>query len=89
MTWLTFIVIGLVAGFLARALVPGKQPMGLVATTLLGVAGSLLGGIVGSLFSPEGPSFKLQGSGIIMSVVGAIIVLLFVGFFSRRRKVSV
>ena len=89
MTWVTFIVIGLIAGFLARALLPGKQSMGLVATTLLGIAGSLLGGIIGSLFSPEGPSFRLQGSGVIMSVVGAILVLLFVGFFSRRRKVSV
>jgi uncharacterized membrane protein YeaQ/YmgE (transglycosylase-associated protein family) len=88
MTWVTYIVIGLVAGLLARAIVPGKQAMGLVGTTLLGIVGSLLGGIVGSIFAPQGPSFQLQGSGIIMSVVGAVLVLLGVGFFNTRRRVT-
>jgi uncharacterized membrane protein YeaQ/YmgE (transglycosylase-associated protein family) len=82
---LAFIIIGLLAGLLARALIPGSQSMGLLATTLLGMAGSLVGGLIGSLFTPGGPYFDLHASGLIMSVVGAIVVLLLVGFVSRRR----
>lgn len=88
MVWFTYIVIGLFAGLIARAVVPGKQPMGLFATTVLGIAGSLLGGILGSLFSPGGPKFQVGGSGLIMSVVGAIVVLLAVGWYNARKRIS-
>lgn len=82
-----FILIGLIAGLLARAVMPGKQGMGLLATTLLGMAGSLIGGLVGSLF-PGGRPFALQPSGILMSVLGAVLLLLVVGMAGgggRRR----
>ena len=82
---LAFIIIGLLAGLLARALMPGPQPMGMVATTLLGMAGSLVGGFVGSMFTRDGRLFDLRPSGIIMSVLGAIVVLLLVGAANRRR----
>ncbi|NOK14043.1 GlsB/YeaQ/YmgE family stress response membrane protein [Corallococcus exercitus] len=82
---ITFIIIGLIAGLIARAILPGKQSMGLVATTLLGMVGSLVGGLIGSLFTRNGRLFDLHASGIIMSVVGAIIVLLLVGAAGRRR----
>ncbi|RKH51824.1 GlsB/YeaQ/YmgE family stress response membrane protein [Corallococcus aberystwythensis] len=82
---IAFIIIGLIAGLIARAILPGKQSMGLVATTLLGMVGSLLGGLIGSLFQRNGRLFDLHASGIIMSVVGSIIVLLLVGAAGRRR----
>jgi uncharacterized membrane protein YeaQ/YmgE (transglycosylase-associated protein family) len=86
---IAFILIGLIAGLIARAILPGNQSMGLVATTLLGMVGSLVGGLVGSLFRSDGTLFSLHPSGIIMSVLGAIVVLLLVGFAGRRGRVHV
>jgi uncharacterized membrane protein YeaQ/YmgE (transglycosylase-associated protein family) len=84
MSIIAFIIVGLLAGLIARALMPGRQSMGLVATTLLGMGGSLLGGFIGSLFR-GGDMFALHPSGIIMSVLGAMLVLFLVGFVGRRR----
>ena len=83
MSLLMFIVLGLVAGLLARAITPGRQSMGLVATTLLGMAGSFVGGLIASLFTHDS-IFALHTSGIIGSVLGAIAVLFAVGFAGRR-----
>ena len=83
MSILMFIVLGLVAGLLARALVPGRQSMGLIATMLLGMAGSFVGGLVASLFTRESV-LDLHTSGIIGSVIGAVAVLLLVGVVGRR-----
>ena len=82
---IAFIIIGLIAGLIARAILPGRQSMGLLATTLLGMVGSLVGGLIGSLFVRDGRLFDLHPTGILMSVVGAIIVLLLVGAVGRRR----
>ena len=82
---IAFIIIGLIAGLIARAILPGRQSMGLVATTLLGMVGSLVGGLIGSLFVRDGRLFDLHASGLLMSVVGAIVVLLLVGATGRRR----
>jgi uncharacterized membrane protein YeaQ/YmgE (transglycosylase-associated protein family) len=82
---IAFIIIGLIAGLIARAILPGRQSMGLLATTLLGMVGSLVGGLIGSLFVRDGRLFDLHPTGILMSVVGAIIVLLLVGAAGRRR----
>jgi len=84
MSILAFIVLGLIAGFLARAIMPGRQSMSFVATTLLGMAGSLLGGCIGSLLTGD-RVFDLHASGLIGSVVGALIVLLLMGAGRRRR----
>jgi uncharacterized membrane protein YeaQ/YmgE (transglycosylase-associated protein family) len=82
---IAFIIIGLIAGLIARAILPGRQSMGLLATTLLGMVGSLVGGLVGSLFVRDGRLFDLHPSGLIMSVIGSIVVLLLVGAAGRRR----
>lgn len=82
---IAFIVIGLIAGLIARAILPGRQSMGLIATTLLGMVGSLIGGLIGSLFRRDGQLFDLHPTGILMSVVGAIVVLLLVGAAGKRR----
>ncbi|MCA9586165.1 MAG: GlsB/YeaQ/YmgE family stress response membrane protein [Myxococcales bacterium] len=84
---LAFIVFGLVVGLIARAVMPGPQSMGLVATALLGMAGSFIGGMVGSLMH-GGRIFELHSSGIIGSVLGTLVVLFLTGLSSRRRVVG-
>jgi uncharacterized membrane protein YeaQ/YmgE (transglycosylase-associated protein family) len=66
---------GLIVGVIARFLIPGKQPMSLLMTALLGVVGSLVGGGISWLIwgNPEG---TYSPGGFIMSVVGAILVVL-------------
>lgn len=74
---LTMLIVGLVAGFLARALVPGRDPMGLGATIVLGVIGSFVGGFLGYLLMGKDlDEGALQPSGLIGSVIGSIIALL-------------
>jgi uncharacterized membrane protein YeaQ/YmgE (transglycosylase-associated protein family) len=89
MSIIAFLVIGLLAGLIARALLPGNQSMGLVATTLLGIAGSFVGGFVGSLFRTDGRMFDLHPSGLIFSVIGSMLLLLLVGMAGRSRRVRV
>lgn len=84
MSILAFIVLGLLAGFLARALMPGRQSMGLLGTAVLGMVGSLVGGFIGSLLSGD-RLFDLHAAGFIGSVVGALLVLFLVGAGRRRR----
>jgi uncharacterized membrane protein YeaQ/YmgE (transglycosylase-associated protein family) len=74
---LFLLIIGLVAGFLARALVPGKDSMSVGATILLGIIGSFVGGLLGYvLFHKDGQDGAFQASGLIGSVIGSIVVLL-------------
>jgi uncharacterized membrane protein YeaQ/YmgE (transglycosylase-associated protein family) len=69
-----FLIVGLIAGFIARALVPGPDPMGWVGTMILGVIGSFVGGTLAALLF--GGTLELSASGLIGSIVGSIIVLL-------------
>jgi len=83
---ITLLLVGLVAGFIARALVPGPDPMGIFATMLLGVVGSFIGGFLGYvLFDKDVNEGALQPSGIIGSIIGAIIALLVWRAMSRGR----
>ena len=86
MSIIAFLVIGLLAGLIARALLPGNQSMGLLATTLIGIAGSFVGGLVASLFYTGGRRWELHPTGIIFSVIGAMVVLLLVGLAGRSRR---
>jgi uncharacterized membrane protein YeaQ/YmgE (transglycosylase-associated protein family) len=86
-TIITIIVVGLIAGFIARAVVPGRQSMGIGATILLGIVGSFIGGLLGFLIfhaDPQGGFF--QPSGIIGSIIGAIIALLIYGAVRGRSR---
>lgn len=74
-TILGLIVIGLVAGFIARAVVPGRQHMSVTATIVLGIVGSFVGGLLGRLLFHHGGGF-VQPSSWIGSIIGAVIVLL-------------
>lgn len=87
MSILMFIVLGLVAGLIARAIMPGKQSMGLIATALVGIAGSFLGGLVGSLFSGRALT-SFSTAGVIGSILGAVAVLFIMGAVGRRRGVT-
>ena len=84
MSILMFILFGLIVGFLARAIMPGRQSMGFVATALVGIGGSFVGGIVGNLLS-GGPILSLHTAGFIGSIIGALVVLAVLGFAGRRR----
>ena len=84
----SIIVIGLIAGALARLVVPGKQDMSIVMTIVLGIIGSFVGGFLGYLiFHKDGQDGFLQPAGIIGSVIGAIIVLLLWIKFGSKRSV--
>lgn len=71
------LVLGLIAGALARAIVPGPDPMGIWATIVLGVVGSFIGGFLAYVIFHKGTTQgALQPSGLVGSVIGAIIALL-------------
>jgi uncharacterized membrane protein YeaQ/YmgE (transglycosylase-associated protein family) len=74
LSFIWWLIIGLVAGALARLIMPGKDPMGLLATMILGIIGSVLGGLLSGLIWGTGPG-GFQAAGLIMSVIGAIVVL--------------
>jgi uncharacterized membrane protein YeaQ/YmgE (transglycosylase-associated protein family) len=74
---ISLLIIGLIAGAIARLLVPGKQDVSIPATVLIGVIGSFVGGFLGYLiFHHDSSGGFFQPAGIIGSVVGALVVLL-------------
>ncbi|KQZ85131.1 transglycosylase [Microbacterium sp. Root166] len=85
-TILGLIIIGLIAGLLARAIIPGKQSIGILMTIVLGIVGSFVGGFLGFLIFGADPNGGfLQPSGIIGSIIGAVIVLGIYVAVARRR----
>jgi uncharacterized membrane protein YeaQ/YmgE (transglycosylase-associated protein family) len=84
------IVVGIIAGAIARLVVPGKQNLSIPMTILLGIVGSLVGGFLGALiFGNDVQDGFFQTSGILGSIIGAIIVLLLwvrFGSGSRSRR---
>ena len=84
---ISLIVIGLIAGALARLIVPGKQNLSIPMTILLGIVGSFVGGFLGYLiFHKDGQDGFFQASGIIGSVIGAVIVLLLWTRFGSKSR---
>ncbi len=84
MSILLFVVFGIVAGFIAQAIMPGKQGMGVLMTGALGIAGSFVGGFIGSVLSARS-ALEFHTSGIIGSVIGALVVLAIMGAAGRNR----
>jgi uncharacterized membrane protein YeaQ/YmgE (transglycosylase-associated protein family) len=82
MAILSWIVFGLVVGIIAKLLTPGKDPGGFIVTMLLGMAGALLGGFVGRAMGFYGPE---QAAGWLMSIGGAVLLLLLYRMMVRRR----
>jgi uncharacterized membrane protein YeaQ/YmgE (transglycosylase-associated protein family) len=79
---LSWILFGLVIGIIAKLLMPGRDPGGFIVTILLGIAGALLGGFVGQAMGLYGPG---ESAGWIMSIVGAIVLLVLYRMLARRR----
>jgi uncharacterized membrane protein YeaQ/YmgE (transglycosylase-associated protein family) len=79
-----WIVIGLLAGGIAKLLMPGRDPGGCIITILLGIAGALLAGFLGRAVNWYGPDD--QGAGFIAAIVGAFVLLLIYRLVAGRRR---
>ena len=84
MSFIWIIIVGLVAGLLARAIKPGSDPMGWIMTIVLGIVGAMLGGFVASLI---GINADGGFTGLIFSVIGAIILLFLYEMIMNKRHV--
>jgi uncharacterized membrane protein YeaQ/YmgE (transglycosylase-associated protein family) len=79
---LSWILFGLVVGIIAKLLMPGRDPGGFIITILLGIAGALVGGFIGRAMGFYGPN---QTAGWIVSILGAIVLLLLYRLAVRRQ----
>jgi len=78
---LGWIVFGLVVGIIAKLLMPGRDPGGIVVTMLLGIVGAVLGGWIGRAMGLYGPN---DAAGFLMSLLGAVVLLVVYRLFARR-----
>ena len=81
MAVLSWIVFGLIVGIVAKLLMPGRDPGGIIVTMLLGIIGAVIGGFLGRALGFYGPN---QAAGFLMSVVGAIALLAIYRLVARR-----
>ena len=86
---ISWIIIGAIIGLLARAIMPGKQAMGLGMSIVLGVVGAIVGGFIGALLGGDGVSGIMNNpcslGTILLGIVGAIIVMAIYGFATKGR----
>ena len=75
MALIAWLIVGLIAGFVARAIVPGRDPLGLLGTLVLGLAGSLIGGFVAVALTDRTMN-DFTAAGLLGSVLGAILALI-------------
>ena len=68
-------IVGIVVGLIARFIMPGSDHMGLLMTGLLGIVGSFVGGLIARLFSKPKEGALIHPAGLVLSVIGALIVL--------------
>jgi uncharacterized membrane protein YeaQ/YmgE (transglycosylase-associated protein family) len=88
MAFIWWLIIGLIAGALARLIMPGRDPMGIIATILLGIVGSILGGLVSwAIWGADTAERGFQPAGLLLSILGAIIVLWIYRMMRSRRTV--
>ena len=79
---LGWILFGLIVGALAKLVMPGRDPGGIIVTMLLGIAGAVIGGFVGRAMGFYGPG---EAAGFLMSFVGAVLLLVLYRMMVRRR----
>ncbi|WP_296238941.1 GlsB/YeaQ/YmgE family stress response membrane protein [Psychrobacter sp. UBA5136] len=84
MSFIWMIIVGLVAGLLARAIKPGNDPMGWIMTIVLGIVGAMLGGFIAGLIGIDADG---GFTGLIFSVIGAIILLFIYEMIMNKRRV--
>ena len=80
--WIAWIIIGALAGAIAKLLMPGKDPGGCIITVLLGIAGALLAGFLGQMV---GIDSAMNGAGFLGAIVGAFVILLLYRIILKRR----
>ncbi|APR78156.1 Transglycosylase associated protein [Minicystis rosea] len=85
MSIILWVLFGLVVGVIAKLLTPGRDPGGFIITTLLGIAGALVGGFIGRALGLY-PSYQSSG-GFFMSIIGAVILLAIYNAITRRSHV--
>jgi uncharacterized membrane protein YeaQ/YmgE (transglycosylase-associated protein family) len=68
-------IVGIVIGAIARFILPGAHHMGVIMTGILGIVGSFVGGFIARLFSRPPPGAPIHPAGIVLSIIGAVIVL--------------
>jgi uncharacterized membrane protein YeaQ/YmgE (transglycosylase-associated protein family) len=73
------IIVGAIVGGIAEFLVPGRQHLGFWKSALLGIAGSIIGGLIGRLFSKPAPGSSFHPAGILMSIICAVLLLILWG----------
>ena len=86
MSWLIFLLVGLIAGIIAKAIMPGtrNEPSGWILTIVLGIAGAYVGGWLGmALFGVTASSFVGE---IVMAVIGAIVIIALMRLFTSGRR---
>jgi len=81
---LGWILFGLIVGAVAKLVMPGRDPGGIIITMALGIAGALIGGFLGRSLGWYGPN---EGAGFLMSLVGAVVLLFIYRMAVRRRTV--
>lgn len=69
------IIVGFIVGLIARAVLPGAHHLGFIMTTILGIAGSIVGGLIARLFSKPAPGAPFHPAGFILSLIGAVLLL--------------
>lgn len=84
-TIIGYIIIGLIGGAIAKAILPGEQGGGWLATMILGIVGALLGGFLGGLIFNVSYEKIWSFEGLVFSVVGALLVLVIYGFLQKRK----
>ncbi len=82
-TVIGWILFGLVVGVIAKLLMPGRDPGGFIVTILIGIAGSLLGGVIGRALGLYGPG---EAAGWIVSILGAVVLLFLYRLIARRPR---
>lgn len=73
--YLWMFIVGIVVGAIARWILPGADSMGILMTGILGVAGSFVGGFIARIFSKPAPDAPFHPAGILLSILGAVILL--------------
>lgn len=80
-SWISWIIIGLIAGAIAKAIMPGRDPGGCIVTILLGIGGAVVAGFLGQAVGWYEPG---EGAGFLAAIIGAIIILFIYRMIARR-----
>lgn len=88
LSFIWWLIVGLIAGALARLIMPGRDAMSWLMTMLLGIVGSVLGGLISwAIWGAERPGTGFRPAGLLLSIIGAIVVLWIWRMIGRRSTV--